>query len=83
LSFRLVSESLKQIRFGSSSLAFGYLAFWQVMFWFLPKVKLCAKICHVGGGLFFSQRSCVHRAAEQSVHLTLGILRVFQAFSCA
>jgi hypothetical protein len=32
LSFRLVSESLKQFRFGWSSLAFGYLAFWQVVF---------------------------------------------------
>jgi hypothetical protein len=48
-------------------------------FLLLPKIKLCIKICQVGGVVFFSQRVLRRRAAEQSVQRTGGSLRDFQA----
>ena len=62
-------------------IAFGYLAFWQVLFSVIAKIKVvceswaCWRWCLFSGG-----RSCVHRAFQQSVHLTCGSLRGLQAF---
>jgi len=41
---------------------------------------VCKKNAMLVVSSFFSQRVLRHRAAEQSVHLTLGILRKSQAF---
>ena len=43
-------------------------------------MKLQENIYRLIVHLFSVSESCVHRAAEQSVHWTLGILRDLQAF---
>jgi len=37
--------------------AFAYFAFWQVLFWSLPKNKFCVKVGQVGGAIFLSKGS--------------------------
>jgi len=41
--------------------AFGYSAFWQVLFLPVLKNKLCVKVRRVGGGLFFCNRFGKHK----------------------
>jgi RIO-like serine/threonine protein kinase len=56
-----------------STILVGYV------FYLLPKVKLCVKFCHIGDASFLSNESGATKNAQQSVHLTLGILRTSQA----
>jgi len=58
--------------------------FWHVVFWFLLKIKVRAIILSVLWRWFwFSISESCAKASQQSVHLTLGILRQSQAVSYA
>jgi len=53
LSLALFTKSVFIASVRALVIAFGYLAFWQVLFSPLPKNKFCVKVWLVGGYVFF------------------------------
>jgi hypothetical protein len=72
-----VSQEIENRANPSKPPIYRYLIFWQ-----LPKIDLCVKLHQIGVGLWFQLSSLAQiKNAQQSVHLTSGSLRVFQAVS--